>query len=248
MSAYEFYAFTHLELEMKKPLYVQIVEFISSYIREHGSRRGAFKEAAKIFYPRIYEENPRYAVKLVYEHFRYARRQIGKRIWNEVFGASGTGFGASDSIDESVEMNMGYYVGNHSGPIHESKFAKDSKADRRLFEFKKLVYAVLQDLVKPKSMLTNYVEKTLSDPRVRNILDNEDTIWYNGRSYIKINKKQAALLYLVVHRIYVRHYGSGNKPEKLIKKYFEITGYGPKDLENEIKELLPTFYDWLLHL
>ncbi|MCD6300905.1 MAG: hypothetical protein J7L82_02425 [Staphylothermus sp.] len=247
MSAYEFYAFTPMELEMKKPMYMQIVEFISSYIREHGSRRGAFKEAARIFYPRLYEENPRYAIKLVYEHFRYARRQIGKRLWNKVFGTSGTGFG-TDMITEDIEMNMGYYIENHNGPVKESKFVKDSKANRKLFEFKKLVYAVLQDLIKPKSLLTNYVEKTLNDSRIKEILDREENIWYNGRSYVKINKKQAALLYLVVHRIYTMHHGAGNKPEKLIKKFFEITSYGPRDLEKEIKQLLPVFYDWLLML
>ena len=253
----EFYAYGFSEMNMDKPVYQRIFEFIVEYVKEHGGRRGAFSEAAKLFYPDLYEKNRRYAVKLVYENFRYALRKYRTRLWNrgfgtfwnEVFGLSGTGFG-TDRIDGSIDMNMGYYVGNHSGPIHESKFAKDSKADRRLFEFKKLVYAILKPLVKPKSTLLNYVEKYTRDPRVVDIINRlDENIWYNGKDrYVKLPRKAAALLYLVIAKIYQEHYGVGNKPEKLIKSFFETTGHGPRDLEKELRELISTFYDWLLFI
>jgi len=249
------YAFTPLEIDLGKPIYQQIFEFIVDYVKQHGGRRGAFKCAAKYFYPRLYEKDRRYAIKLTYENFRYALKKYRSKkfwnmgsgtFWNKVFGTSGTSSG-TDRIDENVDMNMGYYINNHNGPIRESKFVKDSRADRRLFEFKKLVYAVLQDLVKPKSLLSNYIEQTLKDPRINNVLG-EDTIWYNGRNYVKINKNQAALLYLVAHKIYTMHHGTGNRPERLISRFFEITGYGPRDLEKELRELANQFYDWLLHI
>ncbi len=251
MSSFYAYDFMESELVRGKPIYRQVFEFIVDYIKNNGGRRGAFVEAAKHFYPRLYREKPRYAVKLVYEHFRYARRKFWNKhfgtFWSEPFGTSGTGFG-TDMIDETIEMNMGYYVENHSGPIHDkTRFIKDSEKDRQLFEFKKMIYAVLKDLVKPKSTLTNYVETLTRDPRVRKTLG-DNPVWYNGKNYVKLDRRQAALLYIVIHRIYTMHHGSGGTPKKLIEKFFEVTGYGPRDLGEELRELTSIFYDWLLFL
>ncbi|GEM_PF-3402255 len=246
------YAYYLSELKMGKPIYQQVLEFIVEYVRVNGGAKGAFKEAAKKFYPKKYAREPRKAVKLVYEHYRYARKRLWNKrfgtFWNKEFGTSGTSFG-QDRIDETIEYNMGYYIDSHSGPIHESKFTKDSKNNRKLFELKKLVYATLQDMIKPKSTLTSYVEEVFRDPRLVNVISKlDENIWYNGPSYVKLPRKAAALLYMIVYKIYTKHYGVGNKPERLIKRFFEVTGYGPRDLEKELRELSSIFYDWLLFL
>jgi len=230
-------AFILLEKNMK-PRYMEVFEFIVDYVKNNGSIRGAFKEAARIFYP---NKDPEAALKLVYEHFRYAR----KKFWSKDFGVFGADFGVDDNIDESIEYNMGYYINHHSGPVKESKFVKDSKANRKLFELKKLTYAILHDLIKPKSTLTSYVEEVFRDPRLIIEIGKLD---YNGPSYVKLPRKAAALLYMVVYRIYSRYYGVGNKPERLIKRFFKITSFGPRDLEKELRELTSIFYDWLLFL
>ncbi len=232
-----------LEKEMK-PRYVEIFEFVVDYVSRNGTIRGAFKEAARIFYP---GKPLDIGIKRAWDLFSYAlkRKRFGVR-----FSEFSEHYSEQDLIDESIEMNMGYYVSSHSGPVKDSsKFVKDSKANRKLFEFKKLVYAVLQDIVKPKHVLTSYVEETLRDPRlVLEISKLDENIWYNGPRYIKLPRRAAALLYLVVHRIYTKHYGAGNRPEKLFKRFFQITGYGPKDLAEELREFSSIFYDWLLFL
>jgi len=221
------------------------MELLSEYVKQNGTRRGAFKYIAQELYPDVFMDDPKYAIKLVYEHYRYARKRMGKGFWNNGFGVSGADFGISDS----VVHNMNYYVNNHSGMVYENEFSKESKDNRRLFELKKLLFAVLEDLIKPKSTLQSYINQYINDPRVVSIVNGLDSnIWYNGKHYVKLDKKAGALVYIIVHRIYVKHFGSGNKPQKLIKQFFEITGYAPRDLENELKELLPVFWDWFLFL
>lgn len=228
----------------RKGKYESIYEFVMEYVSRFGTRKGAFRAAAEVFYP---DKAPRVGTKRAWDGFIYVLR---KRLQ-----LPGTGYPEhpeqypeQDYITDRIEDNIRYYIGNHAGPInHQSKFIVDSKSNRRLFEFKKLLYAVLQDLVKPKTTLTNYVEKYTRDPRVIDIINGlNENIWYNGKKYVKLPKRAAALLYLISLKIYQEHFGTGNKPIKLIKKFFKVTGLGPGDLEKELREIISLFIDWLL--
>ncbi len=232
------YAFSLLEREMK-PKYVRVFNIVVDYVGRTGSKRGAIKEAAKIIYN---DTSPR-AVKRAYRLFVYALC----RIRNVEFVEQDVEW---DLITDDVSYNMGYYINHHSGPVKDiSRFVKDSKANRRLFELKKLVYAVMQDLIKPKYVLTNYVDEVFRDPRIINeVTKLDENIWYNGPRYVKLSKKAAALLYIIVLKIYIRHFGAGNKPANLIKRFFELTGYAPADLTDYLKEYMNVFYDWFLLL
>ena len=223
--------------------YERIYEFVVEYVEQHGTYRNALREAGRIFYP---DKEPREAVKRAWDLFRYALSKKTKTVFGTRYSEHSEHF--SEQISDNLEHNMGYFVSNHSGPVHDNKFARDSKSNRRLFEFKKMVYAVLQDIVKPKSVLRGYVERMVGDPRVVGIVSEGGNIWYNGQRYIKLDKRRAALLYLVCYHIYARHFGIGNKPSKLIRKFFEITGYAPNDITDELRSMAGTFLDWLLFL
>ena len=227
----------------RKGKYESIYEFVMEYVSRFGTREGAFRAAAEVFYP---DKDPRVGTKRAWDGFIYVLR---KRI------QPGTGYPEhpeqnpeQDYITDNIEDNMGYYIENHSGPIqNKSKFVRDSKSNRRLFEFKKLLYVVLGEFIKPKSRLTSYIEEYTRDPRVLEILRNlGENVWYNGKKYVKLPKRAAALLYIVSLKIYQTHHGSGNKPTRLIKKFFEVSGYGPGDLEKELREIISLFIDWLL--
>ncbi|MEM1983330.1 MAG: hypothetical protein QXZ63_06690 [Sulfolobales archaeon] len=222
----------------EEPLYKQIYDMVVDLVSRYKRRRGIFTEVAKHFYPDLYEADKERAVKLVYAHYLYAKTRLRSK--------------SLEFLEEDLEDNImitAEYNGldNSSGPIKQSRFFMESRNNRKSFELKKMAYAVLQEFI-PKARLSPLIEGAFTDQRVQEIISSlESTVWYNG-TYVKIDKTASALLYIICIHIYVRYFGAGNTPTKLLKKLFEVTSYSPHDLQDELRKLTSVFYDWLLLL
>ncbi len=233
------------------PLYERIYEFVISYVSSNGKRRGAFAAAAQTFYPRMYKVNPRYAVKLAYEMFRYA---LKKRIFGtNVSGTSGTNDFGTNGLDVTMESpeqyDLGYIVSQSRPLVSRNRFREDMELPRSVFEFKKLAIAIVREVYSGKlaSRAVDLVHTLCSDKRVVERLKGK-RIWYNSKSYVRLDSEAAALLYTILLKIHMKLYGLSQRPRKLIAVFTTYTGYTLEDLEKELKELAREFYDWFILL
>ncbi len=229
-----------------KPLYERAWEIIIDYVSRTGERRGAFAEAARQLYPELYGRNPKKAVNRVISLIYYRFRTHISRI-------SRTNDFMADGYDLSMENPEAYdmsYIVSQSRPLpRENRFKKDMELPRPIFEFKKLLHAIMKDIYNDRlySRYSSLIDILVSDKRVHEILGDK-RIWYNGRNYIKIDKESAALLYIILLRIHRQIYGLSTPPRRLITIFITYTKYRLKDIEYELQKLSSKFYDWLLVL
>jgi len=235
-----------------RPLYEKIYEFIVEYIKQHGTRRGAFAEAARIFYPQLYEKNPRYATNLVFDRFRYAIRKKYTRTHDaqttQTYDTQT--YGLDTTLENPEKYDMSYIV-RQSRPLKQksSWFKRDMELPRPVFEFKKLLIALVREIYNDgvARKAVNQVHTLVSDERVLEILMSKK-IWYNSKSYVKLDKESAALAYIILLKIHMNLYGLSQKPRKLLAIYTAYTRYTPEDVKQELKKLTNKFYDWFLFL
>ena len=235
-----------------KPMYEKIYEFIIEYVKQHGTRRGAFAEAARTFYPHIYDKDPRYATNIVHKLFKYS---LLKRL-SPTNGSptSPTDYSPTDGLDATLEnpekYDLGYIV-EQSRPLHRrrSRFREDMELPREVFEFKKLLIAMVREIYSGRlqDRAVDLVHTLVRDKRVLDLIRGR-RIWYNGRSYVKLDEESAALAYITLLKIHMNLYGVSQQPKKLVAIFTAYTSYSLKDIEHELQKLSSTFYDWLLLL
>ncbi len=118
---------------------------------------------------------------------------------------------------------------------------------RSVFEFKKLLHAMAREVYSEKlySRAAGLVDALVRDKRVLERLKSK-RVWYNSRSYVKLDKEAAALAYIVLLKIHMAVYGLSGRPRKLVTVFTAYTGYTLDELREELKKLSGEFYDWFL--
>jgi len=230
------------------PLYERAYALVMEYIERYRTPRGAYAYAASILYPELYDRNPKAAVKRVYGLIVY-------RFRTNIFRTSRTnGFrtnGYEETWSNPEHYDMGYIVAQSRPLRHGRKtmFKRDMEEySRNVFEFMKLVHAMTRDIYGDYyRRIKDLVNTVLHDKRIPEVIGDK-RIWYNNKSYVRIDKETAALAYIVLLRIHRSAKGLAEKPKKLINTFMAYTRYTLEEIRQELVNLTPKFYDWLLLL
>jgi len=230
-----------------RPLYEIAWEIIVDYVSRTGERRGAFAEAARRLYPSLYEASPKKAVNRVIALINYRFRTHVSRISRtNDFMANGY----ETTYENPEQYDMGYIV-SQSRPLRKktNRFRRDMELPRPVFEFKKLLHAIMRDMYSDRlyEKYSSLIDVYAMDQRIISII-RDKKIWYNNKNYVKLDSESAALLYIILLRIHRQVQGLSTSPKKLITLFTAYTGYSLKDIEHELQKLSSTFYDWLLLL